>query len=390
MDQTHVRTVCFSWDKEVNFLILYSANETIDMSNSTKKEHAETAIGIIECYYDISDGDSCEEKVVQPATYWAKVGIHYSRAWYKKIYNKYFPKMKEWKKEANYFLEEFSHKNLTSEADYFAVAKKFISQWKDIFSGSSSMLGGFDISSAGLSFASGVFTSVKPNVTEMLVSFLLIFLNTANVDSIFSFKQEFSHPQSIKAQNIKDAFRNTFSLLKKASVTGFKASAVNFFWTLDDVFIAKASNEINGQKPADLDLSILEKNARTCDDQGTCYFFIVSQNASNIATGKWKGAKGISKIEQYNVTLLELAQSAAWFQKEFKGYAAQPNSSALLESVQSNQTRPSLSYFVNLPVVDLDNAKAAHSKNSSEVALLKTVTREISTLKGWPYPKSTK
>ena len=370
--------------------MLCSANETVDMSNSTQKEHTETAIGIIECYYDISDGEDCEEKVVEPATYWTKVGIHYSRGWYKKIYNKYFPKMKKWKTEAQSFLEEFSHKNVTSEADYFKAAKKMMSQWKDVFSGSSSMLGGFDLRSAGLSFASGVYTSVKPHVTEMLVSFLFIVINTANVNSIHSLKQEFSHPHSIKAQNIKDAFRNTFSLLRKASITGFKASAVNIFWTLDDVFIAKASKKINGQKPADLDLSILDKNARTCDDEGTCYFFIVAQNASNIVSGKWKGAKGIHKIEQYNVTLLDLAQSATWFQKEFNGYAAQPNSSALLESVQTNQTRPSLSYFVNLPVVDLDNAKTAHSKNSSEVALLKTLTHEISTIKGWPYPKSTK
>lgn len=160
---------------------------------------------------------------------------------------------------------------------------------------------------------------------------------------------------------------------------------------MDNVFIAKASEKIDDQKPADMDLSLLSNKARTCDDEGTCYFFIVAQNISNITSKKWTGAKGIEKIEQYNISLLDIAQSAVWHQKQFKGYSAQPNATALLQSLQAKETKPDLSYFINLPVVDYDKAKNTGSKkDSSEKTFLTGLTKEISSIRGWPYAKSTK
>lgn len=178
--------------------------------------------------------------------------------------------------------------------------------------------------------------------------------------------------------------------MKNASVAGFYASAINVAWALENVYIAKASDKIDNQKPADMDLSILGDNARTCDDNGTCYFFIVAQNISNVS-GNWTATKGLDKIQEYNITLLELAQSATWFQKTFDGYSAQPNATALLQSLQANDTKPNLSYFVNLPVIDFDNVKYASSdKSSSEKIFLGELNREISSIKSWPYAKSSK
>lgn len=197
--------------------------------------------------------------------------------------------------------------------------------------------------------------------------------------------------------SIKAAFANTTTLLKKAAITGLGTSAINTAWASDEVFIAKASKNIDDKKPADLDLSILGSDARTCDDKGTCYFFVLAQQISNLRSGKWEGANGLNETEKYNIKLLEFAQSAAWFQDQFGGYGAQPNASALLKSLQSNETRPTLSYFVNMPVVDYDSAKAIDSENtyfssketkpSSEEAFLSVLAHEVSTLNGWPYAK---
>lgn len=206
---------------------------------------------------------------------------------------------------------------------------------------------------------------------------------SANINLSSSVQKELSQPD-----NIKEALLSAAGLVKNASVTGFYASAINVAWALENVYVAKASDKINDQKPADMDLSILGDNARTCDDNGTCYFFVVAQNISNIS-GNWTATKGLDKIQEYNITLLELAQSATWFQKTFDGYSAKPNATALLKSLQTNDTKPSLSYFVNLPVVDYDTVKSTSSGNSSsEKTFLTGLTKEISSLESWPYAKS--
>ncbi|KAJ5755773.1 hypothetical protein N7533_005316 [Penicillium manginii] len=352
--------------------MVFSVNETIieSTTNATEKaekeSHIETALGIMECYFDISSPASCEKNVLKPFAYYTRLGVYYSREWYKKIYNKYFAQLKQWKTMATSFVTEFTHHDLSCKkgCNYFAFAKKALKSWKSVLSGSSSLLGGFNFSSAGLSFASGVVASTKLNVTEII-------------------QKELNQPD-----NIKEALRSAAGLVKDASISGFYASAINVAWSLEKVFVAKASDEIDGKKPADMDLSILGDNARTCDNNGTCYFFIVAQNISNIS-GNWTAAKGLEKIQEYNITLLELAQSATWFQKTFDGYSASPNATNLLRSLQANDTKPNLSYFVNLPVVDFDNVKAtSSSKSSSEKTFLTDLTKEISSLKGWPYAKS--
>jgi hypothetical protein len=165
--------------------MVFSVNETIiePTTNATEKaekeSHIETALGIMECYFDISSPASCEKNVLKPFAYYTRLGVYYSREWYKKIYNKYFAQLKQWKTMATSFVTEFTHHDLSCKkgCNYFAFAKKALKSWKSVLSGSSSLLGGFNFSSAGLSFASGVVASTKLNVTEMLVSLQLFKMN---------------------------------------------------------------------------------------------------------------------------------------------------------------------------------------------------------------------
>lgn len=152
-----------------------SANETIieSTTNATEKaekeSHLNIALGIMECYFDISDAASCEKNVLKPFAYYTRLGVYYSRNWYKKIYNKYYVQLKQWKNKATSFASDFTQHDLSCKkgCNYFAFAKKALKSWKSVLSGSSSLLGRFDFSSAGLSFASGVVAATMSNVTEM-------------------------------------------------------------------------------------------------------------------------------------------------------------------------------------------------------------------------------
>jgi hypothetical protein len=193
------------------------------------------------------------------------------------------------------------------------------------------------------------------------------------------------------ADTFKVAFHKGAVLVKDAALTGLATSAINVAWVLDDVFIAKISGDVNKEKAEDMNLSILGDNARTCDGNGTCYFFIVDQQISNLKDNKWVAAKGLDKLVNYNITLLEFAKSAEWYQDQFGGYLPELNSSQLLQSLQSNGTRPSLSYFVNMPLVDYDSLTTITSNetytgaNSTEEVFLNVLAQGISSLKGWPY-----
>jgi hypothetical protein len=210
-----------------------------------------------------------------------------------------------------------------------------------------------------------------------------------NTNAAARFKNEFKDFETIKM-----ALRNSAVLLKRATMTGIATSAINTAWVLDGLFIAKASNGVNGQMPSAMDLKILDEKARTCDRNGTCYFFIIAQDISKISDQRWMGAKGLGNLTRYNIPSLEFAKSAAWFQDQFGGYLTYPNSSALLRSLQTKESRPPLSYFVNVPVVDFDKSVVTKSNEtysgstnnvSSEEAFLGALAQEVSTIKGWPY-----
>lgn len=344
---------------------------------------------MMECYYDISDDASCEANVVKPIMKYVKLGIDESRKYYKKVNQKYLKQIKEWRSEAVEFVKSFTHEDISfiKGTDYTSIAKKSIKLWK------SSSIKMSDISSAGLSFASGVYVASKSSVVKVFVfPFFSFPSKLADIDLIPRFQKDIKDTTSLKK-----AFGEIYTILKKAGTLGFAASAVNLAWEVDSVFIAKASKNINDQKPADIDLAILGKDARTCDKEGTCYFFIVAQKIENVKNKKWEAVKGLHAISQYDMTSLEFAKSAVWFQNQFGGYAAKPNGTELLQSFQAKDTQPRLGYYVSAPVINLDKAQplsadkvvkpSSENKASSEETLLSVVAKEVDTLKDWPYAK---
>ncbi|KAJ5316485.1 hypothetical protein PENANT_c019G04582 [Penicillium antarcticum] len=221
-------------------------------------------------------------------------------------------------------------------------------------------------------FASGLFVATQSDISRI-------------------FKDDFKDVDSIRT-----ALQNSAELLKKATIIGLATSAINIAWELDSVFIVKVPNKVNGQEPSAMNLAILDKTARTCDKNGTCYFFIIAQNISNLSDQKWVGVRGLDKLSKYKITSLDFAQSATWFRDQFSGYITYPNSSAILKSLQGKKTRPFLGYFVNVPVLDFVKSSATNSnetyaatkKNaSSEKIFLSALVHETNTVKGWPYYK---
>lgn len=381
-------------------LILSSAEVYFSNSNSTNKVSESLSFmktfniiaGISECYFDISDTASCETHVVKPAVKYIKLGITKSREWWRKIGERITTSWTQSRTRATAFVTTFTHYDISAKgvSGYLNLTQTALKTLIRSF-GSSSSSAWADISSTGLSFASGIVAATQPDIAKMWVVLLSIGIIFLNTDPIVRFKTEFKDIDTIKM-----ALRNSTDLLKEATITGLATSAINTAWALDGLFIAKASSKVNGQKPSAMDLTILDNEARTCDKNDMCYFFIIAQDINNLSGHKWVGAKGLDKLTKYNITSLEFAKSAVWFQDQFGGYLTYPNSSALLQSLQSKESRPSLSYFVNVPVVDFDKSNAtksnetysASNKNtSSEEAFLRALAHEVSSLKGWPYAK---
>ncbi|KAJ5111981.1 hypothetical protein N7532_000026 [Penicillium argentinense] len=127
-------------------------------------KHFNTVAGIVECYYDISSNASCEANVVQPATYWTRVGIKYSRDYYHKLGEKLEKYWKKPRAQATSFVIEFTHYkvNSTNHVDVVQTAMKKLKHISFDSSSSGMNIGGF-----GLSFASGVAAAARPNITEM-------------------------------------------------------------------------------------------------------------------------------------------------------------------------------------------------------------------------------
>ncbi|KAJ6073367.1 hypothetical protein N7467_011452 [Penicillium canescens] len=341
--------------------MLPSAEVYFSNSNSTYKvsetlSFMKTFIiiaGISECYFDISDTASCETHVVKPAVKYTKLGITKSREWWRKVGERITTSWTPSRTRATAFVTNFTHYDLSARgvSGYLGLAQAALKTLIRSF-GSSSSSAWADISSTGLSFASGIVAAIQPDVAKIPVE--------------------------------EGDYNRTGDFCDRTA------------WVLDGLFIAKASTKVNGPKPSAMDLMILDDEARTCDKNDMCYFFIIAQDINNISGHNWVGAKGLDKLTKYNITPLEFTKSAAWFQDQFSGYLPYPNSSALLHSLQSKESRPSLSYFVNVPVVDLDKSHATKSnetysasnkKASSEETFLSALAHEVSTLKSWPYSK---
>ena len=82
--------------------------------------------------------------------------------------------------------------------------------------------------------------------------------------------------------------------------------------TSQQVFIAKGSGSVHGKALKDLVFEFnLVDDCRVCDDDGTCYFFIMTQSIDNVhKNNNWKNPMGLDKLGDYGLDLLKFANLA--------------------------------------------------------------------------------
>lgn len=145
-----------------------------------------------------------------------------------------------------------------------------------------------------------------------------------------------------------------FDFIQNSFFNTFAGSVINQAWIMEEVFIVKATKSVNNVAPGDFDMAGLD-NTRACVEN-TCYFVIKSQLISNLGPwGHWDKVRGIDKLGEYNTNLTAIAQAADWFQSKFGAYLKIPTVESTQGSIQDGDTPP-YNMWVNLPVVDYDNA----------------------------------
>ena len=124
--------------------------------------------GISECYFDISDTASCETHVVKPAVKYIKLGITKSREWWRKIGERITTSWTQSRTRATAFVTTFTHYDFNTKgvSGYLSLAQTAL---KTLIRsvGSSSSTAWADISSTGLSFASGIVAATQPDIAKM-------------------------------------------------------------------------------------------------------------------------------------------------------------------------------------------------------------------------------
>lgn len=184
----------------------------------------------------------------------------------------------------------------------------------------------------------------------------------------------------------------------------FAASAINPVWGKDQVFIAKGTRTINGEKLGDFKIRghDLVNDARVCDDgedgDGTCYFFVMAQSFRKSAAalgegGGIKNPRGLDKLDEFGLDKLQFAKSADWYQNTFGAYLKNATASDMYNALKNIDT--SSNYFVNMPVVSFDNAPGIDPHNPGSLGnvyhtedyFLEELSRYVQpdTLDGWPY-----
>lgn len=136
------------------------------------------------------------------------------------------------------------------------------------------------------------------------------------------------------------------------------SAVINQAWRIDKTFIVKAK-DIRGKPATELELGHLDDEARVCDKDGTCYFFVISQNLRNTnreKDRKWSNTKGLDKLEDYGIDKLKLAKDAEWYQENSDG--CPPDAKKLVDLWKTpDEDEETSRYFVNLPVIDYENTK---------------------------------
>lgn len=119
------------------------------------------------CYYDISSNASCEANVVQPAIKYTRMGIDYSRVYYKKLGPKVTNFYKKSRAQATGFLSDFTHYDVAAvnRTGSLEIAQSLAKNLTHLSSGSSHS--GMNLRSAAMTFGSGILATAQPAVTKM-------------------------------------------------------------------------------------------------------------------------------------------------------------------------------------------------------------------------------
>ncbi|OQE27617.1 hypothetical protein PENSTE_c004G01781 [Penicillium steckii] len=149
-----------------------------------------------------------------------------------------------------------------------------------------------------------------------------------------------------------------YKIADEKSDNKMASAVINQAWRIDKTFIVRAEN-IRGKPATELKLGHLDDEARVCDKDGTCYFFVISQNLRNTNRSKgrkWSNTKGLDKLEDYGIDKLKLAKDAEWYQKNSNG--GPPDAKKLVDLWKTPDGDEVASrYFLNLPVIDYENTK---------------------------------
>ena len=156
--------------------MLPSAEVYFSNSNSTNKLSETLSFmktfniiaGISECYFDVSDTASCETHVVKPAVKYIKLGIRKSREWWRKVGERITTSWTQSRTGATGFVTNFAHHDVSVRgvSGYLGLAQAALKTLIRSF-GSSPSSAWADISSTGLSFASGIVAAIQPDVAKM-------------------------------------------------------------------------------------------------------------------------------------------------------------------------------------------------------------------------------
>jgi hypothetical protein len=123
--------------------------------------------GISECYFDVSDTAACEINVVKPAVKLIQLGITKSREWWGKIGEKLTNLWTHSVTRITAFVTTFTHYEFSANSirESVVLFQKVLSLLVRFIDSSSSAW--TEISSTGLSFASGIIATTHLDIVEM-------------------------------------------------------------------------------------------------------------------------------------------------------------------------------------------------------------------------------
>lgn len=128
------------------------------------------------------------------------------------------------------------------------------------------------------------------------------------------------------------------------------SGAISWVLKEEGVFLVKLSHAIDGTLPQDMNLDPDISN-RTCDNNGTCYWFLKNTGIASPDTDVFKPVPGFDRLKDFGINDLEFAQAGDASQAA-GGYLANWTMKDTLPFIK--KYKPAKNMMVNLPVCSLD------------------------------------